>query len=187
MLKNYVKIKYQGKVLNIMFKSTANLYVLDAERQGAYALENPYLLTMENNSRVIHKNLYNTCFLSSNCPSTLSSTPVKKLPVYYEHKVYTTSHKEKEYKKNSTKKGHGNNKHQEPVYKSSISQSKELQEFYDNMKSIREYQESSRKSHTEKRYQDSTTNDNSSRGGRSQYQANTKYDRASTETRKLDE
>jgi hypothetical protein len=34
MSKNYVEIKYQGKVLSIMFKSTANLYVLDAERQG---------------------------------------------------------------------------------------------------------------------------------------------------------
>jgi hypothetical protein len=45
MSKNYVEIKYQGKVLNIMFKSIANLYVLEAERQGAYALENPYLHT----------------------------------------------------------------------------------------------------------------------------------------------
>jgi hypothetical protein len=79
MSKNYVKIKYQGKVLNILFKSTANLYVLDAECQGAYALENLYLHTMNNNSRVMHKNLYNKFFLSNNCPSTLSSIHVKKL------------------------------------------------------------------------------------------------------------
>jgi hypothetical protein len=39
MLKNYVEIKYQGKLLNVMFKSTANLYVLNTEHQGAYALE----------------------------------------------------------------------------------------------------------------------------------------------------
>jgi hypothetical protein len=116
MSNNYVKIKYQGKVHNIMFKSTANLYVLDAERRGAYALENLYLHTMKNTSRVMHKNLYNTCYLSNNCLSTLSSIHVKKLPAQYEHKVYTTNYnEEKEYKKNSTKKGHGNNKHQEPV------------------------------------------------------------------------
>jgi hypothetical protein len=126
LLKNYVKIKYLGKVLNIMFKSTANLYVLDAVRQGAYALENKYLNATKNNSRVMHKNLNNTCFLSNNCHSTLSSIHVKKLPVHYEHKVYTTNYNEEECKKNSTKKGHGNNKHQEPVYKSSISQAREL-------------------------------------------------------------
>jgi hypothetical protein len=108
MSKNYVEIKYQGKELNIMFKSTANLYALDAERQWAYALENPYLLTTENNSRVMHKNLYNTCFLSKNSPSALSTLHVKKLPVHYEHKVYTTNYNREEYKKNSTKKGHGN-------------------------------------------------------------------------------
>jgi hypothetical protein len=55
--KNYVEIKYQGKVLNIMFKSTANLDVLNAERQGANALENLYLNTTKSNSRVMHKNL----------------------------------------------------------------------------------------------------------------------------------
>jgi hypothetical protein len=38
-----------------------------------------------------------------------------------------------------------------------------------------------------KKYQGSTTNDNSGRGGRSQYKVNTKHGRASTETRKLDE
>jgi hypothetical protein len=146
MSKNNVKLKYQGKVLNVMFKSTANLYVLDAERQGAYALENLCLLTTENNSRVMHKNLYNPCFLSNNCPSTLSSIHVKKLPVQYE--VNTTNYNKEEYKKNSTKKGHGNNKHQEPVYKSSLSQARELQEYNDNMKSIQEYQELRRKPHT---------------------------------------
>jgi hypothetical protein len=84
-------------------------------------------------------------------------------------------------------KGHGNNKHREPVYKSSsISQERELQEYYDNMKSIKEYQELSRKPHTAKKYQDSMTHDNSSRGGRSQYKFNTKHRRASTEARNLD-
>jgi hypothetical protein len=112
---------------------------------------------------------------------------VKKLPVQYENKVYTTNYNNEEYKKNSTKKRHGNNKHQELVYKSSISRVRELQEYYDNMKSIQEYQELSRKPHTAKKYQDSVTHDNSSRGGRSQYKFNTKHGRSTTETRKLDE
>jgi hypothetical protein len=129
----------------------------------------------EKNNRVMHKNFYNTCFLSSNCPSTLLSKHARKLPVQYEHKVYTTNYNKEEYKKNSTKKGHGNNKHQELVYKSSISQARELQEYYDNMKSIREY-----------RYKDSTTHDNSSRGGPSKYKVNTKHGRATTEAHKLD-
>jgi hypothetical protein len=133
------------------------------------------------------KNLYNTWFLSNNCPSTLSSIHVKNVPVQYEHRVYTTNYYEEEYKKNSTKKGHSNNKHKEPVHKSSISQAQELQKYYDNMKSIGEYQELSRKPHTVKKYQDSTTHDNSSRGGHSQYKFNTKHRRASTETRKMDE
>jgi hypothetical protein len=124
--------------------------------------------------------------VSKNCPSTLSSIHLKKLPVQYELKAYTTNYNEEEYKKNSTKKGHGNNKHQELVYKSSISQARELQEYYDNMKSIREqreYQEPSKKSHTAKKDQNSTTTQNhSGRGGRSQYKANTKHGRASTET-----
>jgi hypothetical protein len=98
-----------------MFKSTANLYVLNAECKGAYALENPYLNTNKNNSRVMHKNLYNTCYLSNNCPSTLSSIYVKQLPVQYEHKVYTVNYNKEEHKKNSTKKGHANNKYQELV------------------------------------------------------------------------
>jgi hypothetical protein len=58
------------------------------------------------------------------------------------------------------------------------------------MKSIREkreYQEPSMKPHTAKKYQDSMTHDNSGRGGRSWYKANTKYGRASTEKHKLDE
>jgi hypothetical protein len=38
-----------------------------------------------------------------------------------------------------------------------------------------------------KKYQDSTTHDNSSRGVCSQYKCNTKHGRASTETRMLDE
>jgi hypothetical protein len=112
-------------------------------------------------------------FLSNNCPSTLSSIHVKQRPVQYEHKIYTTNYNEEEYTKNSMKKGHGNNKHQEPVYKISISQTRELQEYYNNIKSIREYQELSRKPHTAKKYQDSTTHDNSGRGGRSQYKVNT--------------
>jgi hypothetical protein len=60
-----------------------------------------------------------------------------------------------------------------------------LQEYYDNMKSIQEYQELSRKPHTAKKYQDSMTHDNGSRGGRSQYKLNTKHGRASTKARKL--
>jgi hypothetical protein len=55
------------------------------------------------------------------------------------------------------------------------------------MKSIQEYQELSRKPHTVKKYQDSKTHNNSSRGGCSQYKVNTKHGRASTETSKLDE
>jgi hypothetical protein len=80
------------------------------------------------------------------------------------------NYNKEKYKKNSKKKGHGNNKYQEPVYKSSISQARELQEYYDNMKSIREqreYQEPSKKPHTAKKYQDSMTHDNSGRGGHS--------------------
>jgi hypothetical protein len=84
------------------------------------------------------------------------------------------------------KKGHGNNKHQEPVYKSSISQARELQEYHDNMKCLQECQETSKKPHTAKKYQDSTTHNNSGRGGRSQYKVKTKHGRASTETHKLD-
>jgi transposase InsO family protein len=58
------------------------------------------------------------------------------------------------------------------------------------MKSIqeqREYEEPSMKPHTVKKYQDSTTHNNSGRGGSSQYKANTKHGRASTETHKLDD
>jgi hypothetical protein len=54
------------------------------------------------------------------------------------------------------------------------------------MKSIQEHQELSRKPHTAK-YQHSTTHDNSSKGGHSQYKFSTKQGRASTETRKLDQ
>jgi hypothetical protein len=86
----------------------------------------------------MHKNLYNTCYSSNNCPSTLSSIHVKQLPVQYEHKVYTMNYNKEEYKRNSMKKRHGNDKYQELVYKSSTSQARELQEYYDNMKSIRE-------------------------------------------------
>jgi hypothetical protein len=55
------------------------------------------------------------------------------------------------------------------------------------MKSIQEYQELSRKPHTVKKYQDSTMHDNSGRGRHSKYKSNTKYGRASTETRNLDD
>jgi hypothetical protein len=53
----YFRYKYRGKVPNIMFKSSANLYVLDAECQGAYALKNLYPNLMKNNSRFMDKNL----------------------------------------------------------------------------------------------------------------------------------
>jgi polysaccharide pyruvyl transferase WcaK-like protein len=89
-------------------------------------------------------------FFVKQLPFYSLSIHVKTLPVQYEHKVYTTNYNEEEYKKYSTKKGHGNNKHQEPVYKSSISQARELQEHYDNMRSIQEYQEFSKKPHMAK-------------------------------------
>jgi hypothetical protein len=114
---------------------------------------------MENNSRVMHKNLCSTCYLSISCPSTLSSINAKQHPVQYEHNVYTTNYNKEEYRKNSMKKGYSNDKYHELVYKRSISQARELQEYDDNMKSIREqreYQEPSMKLLMAKKYQDST-------------------------------
>jgi hypothetical protein len=78
------------------------------------------------------------------------------------------NYNKEEYKKNSMKKGHSNNKYQESVHKSCISQARELQDYYDNMKSIREqreYQEPSMNLHMAKKYQDSMTYDKNSRGG----------------------